>query len=87
MEKIKWFALNVQQVVKRKQINVLALILTKVQAVVHNFELFDLTDIDFFSRRLMETIELRKTLQDAGIKGAMKRWHGNEPGKQIKIKL
>ena len=59
---------------------------TKVQGVVNNFELFEIEEHDFFSRRLMETIDLRKTLQDAGIKGAAKRWGNNNNG-QPKIKL
>ena len=59
---------------------------TKVQGVVNNFELFEIEEHDFFSRRLMETIDLRKTLQDAGIKGAAKRWGNNNNG-QHNIKL
>lgn len=59
---------------------------TKVQGVVNNFELFEIEEHDFFSRRLMETIDLRKTLQDAGLKGAAKRWGTNNNG-QPKIKL
>ena len=55
---------------------------TKVQAVIHNFELFQIEQEFFFSRRLNETIDLRKTLQDAGSRGAAKRW-----GTQTKIKL
>lgn len=58
---------------------------TKVQGVIHNFSLFEIEETDFFSRRLMETIDLRKTLQDAGSRGAAKRW-GNID-KQIKITL
>ena len=59
---------------------------TKVQAVIHQFELFIIDESDFFSKRLLETIDLRKTLQDAGVRGAAKRWGTQEP-KQIKIKL
>lgn len=59
---------------------------TKVQGVVNNFDLFEVQDPDFFSRRLMETIDLRKTLQESGVKGAAKRW-GNIENKQPKIKL
>lgn len=58
---------------------------TKVQGVIHNFSLFEIEETDFFSRRLMETIDLRKTLQDAGSRGAAKRWGNTD--KQIKIKL
>jgi len=58
---------------------------TKVQGVIHNFELFEISENDFFSRRLLQTIDLRKTLQDAGQRGAAKRW-GSET-KQPKLKL
>lgn len=47
----------------------------KVQGVVRNFELFELDEDSFFSRRLTQTINLRKTLQEAGAKGAAKRWN------------
>lgn len=57
---------------------------TKVQGVVNNFELFEVSENDFFSRRLLQTIDLRKTLQDAGQRGAAKRW-GTVT--QTKIKL
>lgn len=57
----------------------------KVQGVVNNFELFEVNENDFFSRRLLQTIDLRKTLQDAGQRGAAKRWGGDS--KQTKIKL
>lgn len=58
----------------------------KVQAVINNYNLFELDPPEFFSRRLMETIDLRKTLQDAGLKGAAKRWNNNE-NKPPKIRL
>lgn len=57
---------------------------TKVQGVVNNFDLFELEQDDFFSRRLLQTIDLRKLLQDSGVKGAQKRW--GTPS-QPKIKL
>lgn len=57
---------------------------TKVQGVINNFELFEIEEHDFYSRRLNETIDLRKLLQDSGIKGAQKRWGNNS---QPKIKL
>ncbi len=57
----------------------------KVQTVINNFDLFQTDQDEFFSKRLMESLDLRKTLQDAGVRGAAKRW-GN-PDKQIKIKL
>lgn len=56
---------------------------TKVQGVVNNFDLFEIQDNSFFSRRLLQNIDLRKTLQDSGAKGAAKRWAGHQP----KIKL
>lgn len=55
---------------------------TKVQGVINNFDLFEITESDFYSRRLNESLNLRKTLQDAGQRGAAKRWD-----KQTKIKL
>ena len=54
----------------------------KVQGVINNFDLFEITESDFYSRRLNESLNLRKTLQDAGQRGAAKRWD-----KQTKIKL
>ena len=57
----------------------------KVQGVINNFELFTIDQDHFFSKRLNETIDLRKTLQDAGARGAAKRW-GNTTS-QPKIKL
>lgn len=57
---------------------------TKVQGVIHNFELFELTETDFFSNRLNESLNLRKTLQEAGQRGALKRW---DKTTQTKIKL
>lgn len=59
---------------------------SKVQVVINNYELFVIEDQDFFSRRLIESLDLRKILQDAGKKGAEKRW-GASVDKQIKIKL
>jgi hypothetical protein len=58
---------------------------TKVQAVINQFELFTINENDFFSKRLLETIDLRKSLQDAGQRGAAKRWGKSDT--QIKIKL
>lgn len=57
---------------------------TKVQGVINNFDLFEITGSDFFSRRLNESLNLRKTLQDAGQRGAAKRWNTVT---QTKIKL
>jgi hypothetical protein len=60
---------------------------SKVQVVINNYELFIIEDQDFFSRRLIESLDLRKTLQDAGKRGAEKRWGPTQTDKQIKIKL
>ena len=58
---------------------------TKVQGVIQNFDLFVIEDESFYSKRLITTIDFRKMLQDAGQRGAEKRW--NKPGTQTKIKL
>lgn len=58
---------------------------TKLTSVIKDFNLFQIEDDHFSSRRLMDHINLRKQLKDAGAKGAAKRW-GND-GKQTKIKL
>jgi len=58
---------------------------TKVQGVINNFDLFVIDQEHFFSRRLNESLNLRKTLQEAGRRGAEKRF--GLPSKQTKIKL
>jgi len=50
----------------------------KVSAVIHNFELFEITDKDFFSNRLNEHLAERKLLSEKGKQGALNRW-GNSP--------
>jgi len=50
---------------------------TKVKAVIQSFELFTLEETNFFSQRLLQTIELRETLQQNGKLGAAKRWAKN----------
>lgn len=60
---------------------------SKVQVVINNYELFTIEDDDFFSQRLLGSLDLRKTLQDAGKRGAEKRWGVAQSDKQIKIKL
>ena len=57
---------------------------TKVQGVIQNFDLFEIVEDNFHSRRLNESLNIRKTLQDAGSRGAAKRWGINS---QPKIKL
>jgi hypothetical protein len=50
---------------------------TKVKAVIQSFDLFTIEDVNFFSQRLLHTIELRETLQQNGKLGARKRWEKN----------
>ena len=57
---------------------------TKVQGVIQNFDLFKIEEEQFYSKRLITTIDFRKMLQDSGSKGAAKRW-GTD--KQTKINL
>lgn len=47
---------------------------TKVKAVIQSFDLFVIEQDNFFSQRLLHTIELRETLQNSGKIGAAKRW-------------
>jgi hypothetical protein len=56
----------------------------KVSSIVKDFDLFEVTDTDFHSRRLMEHIELRKKFKESGINGAAKRW-GNPKPPKIKL--
>jgi len=51
----------------------------KVQSVICNFNLFTI-DIEnnFFSRRLNEHLEIRKSLSDSGKRGALNRWNKKE---------
>ena len=57
----------------------------KVQAVITGYELFEIKEDNFCSNRLLISLGMREQLQEAGKRGAAKRW-GN-PDKQIKIKL
>ena len=50
---------------------------TKVKSVIQSFELFTIEEKNFFSQRLLQTIELRQTLQNKGKEGAAKRWAKN----------
>ena len=59
----------------------------KVYAVVTNYELFEIENEIFFSRRLQLSLGLRETLQIAGKKGAEKRWGSKEEVKQPKLKF
>jgi hypothetical protein len=46
----------------------------KVDAVIKKFDLFQIEDVEFFSNRLNQSLNLRKSLSDAGKEGAAKRW-------------
>jgi len=48
---------------------------TKLNAVVKNYELFELHEDQFFSTRLNAHLQIRKHLSDKGKAGALKRWH------------
>jgi hypothetical protein len=46
----------------------------KVKGVIESFELFEITDNQFFSIRLLMHLDLRNSLSENGKKGAEKRW-------------
>jgi hypothetical protein len=46
----------------------------KVNAVIRNYELFEIQDEAFFSVRLLKQIEYRNQLSEDGRAGALKRW-------------
>jgi hypothetical protein len=46
----------------------------KVKAVIESFELFEITDNQFFSIRLLMHLDLRNSYSEAGKKGAELRW-------------
>jgi hypothetical protein len=52
---------------------------TKLNAVVKNYELFELIEDQFFSTRLNAHLQIRKHLSDKGKAGASKRWHTSQP--------
>jgi hypothetical protein len=52
---------------------------TKLNAVVKNYELFELIEDQFFSTRLNAHLQIRKHLSDKGKAGALKRWHTTQP--------
>jgi len=56
---------------------------TKVKAVIQSFDLFTIEENNFFSQRLLQTIELRELLHQKGKEGAAKRWAST----QTKIEL
>ena len=54
---------------------------TKVKAVIEGYELFKISEDEFFSVRLLTHLDIRKQLSDKGKEGALKRWnsHPNNP--------
>lgn len=51
----------------------------KVSAVINSFDLFQITDNQFFSIRLNEHLEKRNLLSEGGKKGAENRWGNRGP--------
>lgn len=49
----------------------------KVSAVINNFDLFEVSENEFFSTRLLNHLDKRKLLSEKGKKGAENRWVGN----------
>lgn len=52
----------------------------KVKALIENFDLFQITDNQFFSVRLISHLNVRNTLSENGKKGALARWNKEENG-------
>ncbi len=52
---------------------------TKVTGVINSFDLFEVTDNEFFSIRLNKHLEIRSTLSESGKKGAIARWNNSHP--------
>lgn len=50
----------------------------KVKGVIESFELFEITDNQFFSIRLLMHLDLRNSLSESGKKGAKTRWKNGE---------
>lgn len=50
----------------------------KVEAVIKQFDLFDIHEESFFSRRLLSHLNIRKNLSELGKKGAEIRWGNKE---------
>jgi len=46
----------------------------KVEAVIKNYTLFEIVDEEFCSSRLLQHLDIRKSLSDSGKKGAKSRW-------------
>ena len=46
----------------------------KVRSVINDYELFNLFEESFYSKRLIEHLDIRKQLSESGKKGAQSRW-------------
>jgi hypothetical protein len=57
--------------------------LAKVETIINQYDLFQLIDDQFFSQRLMQHLELRNGLSEAGKLGALKRWEIHKNGGAI----
>jgi len=57
--------------------------LAKVETIINQYDLFQLIDDQFFSQRLMQHLELRNGLSEAGKLGAIKRWEIHKNGGAI----
>jgi len=74
--------------------------LVKVEGIINNYELFQVAENQFFSQRLIQHLELRNALSEAGKIGAKNRWKNGganggaiglpnakeSKGKEIKVK-
>ena len=49
--------------------------LVKVEGIIRNYELFEINENQFFSQRLLNHLDVRKALSDAGKQGANNRWN------------
>ena len=50
----------------------------KVEGIIMNYDLFEVADNQFFSQRLIQHLELRNSLSEAGKTGAKNRWKNRE---------
>ena len=57
----------------------------KVKAVVEGYELFEITEDNFFSSRLNKHLNIRKILSEKGKEGAEKRWLPNSQPNSLPI--
>lgn len=59
----------------------------KMLTLINNYELFIIENESFYSERLIEHLELRKALSDAGKAGAKKRWSKKLPNPETPINI